>query len=85
MSPGEKSDGPGLFVAVSHDDAAREALRTALEELGEAAEQVSIAIGMPETYLRDFLDLGTPRTLPNDVRRLAAHLGIPEFPLKRGS
>jgi hypothetical protein len=64
------------------DDPARAALETALEELGETAEQVSLAIEMPRAYLRSFLEHGVPRALPNRVRRrLATYLGIPDYAL----
>lgn len=64
------------------DEVARAALETALEELGESAEQVSVAIEMPRAYLRSFLELGVPRALPARVRRrLAAYLGIPDYAL----
>jgi hypothetical protein len=67
---------------VAADDPARTVLETALAELGESAEQASLAIAMPRSYLRAFLELGVPRMLPSRVRRrLAAHLGVPDFAL----
>lgn len=65
------------------DDAPRSVVDVALAELGESAEQVSRAIGMPSAYLRVYLERGLPRTLPNWVRRrLAAYLGVPEHALR---
>ncbi len=65
------------------DDAPRSVVDVALAELGESAEQVSRAIGMPSTYLRVYLERGLPRTLPSWVRRrLAAYLGVPEHALR---
>jgi hypothetical protein len=62
------------------DNTARGALRTALEDLGETPEEASLAITVPQTYLRSFLNKGVPPVLPSRVRRrLAHHLGIPEF------
>jgi hypothetical protein len=64
------------------DDPARAVLETALEELGETAEQASLAIEMPRGYLRAFLEAGVPRVLPNRIRRrLAAYLGVPDYAL----
>lgn len=64
------------------DDAARAVVETALAELGESAEQVSLAVELPRGYLRNFLELGVPRALPNRIRRrLAAYLGVPDFAL----
>jgi hypothetical protein len=61
------------------DDAARAVLETALGELGESAEQVSAAIEMPRSYLRNYLERGIPPALPSRVRRrLAAYLGVPD-------
>lgn len=63
-------------------EAPRAVLGTALEELGESAEQVSLAIELPSTYLRGYLELGVPRALPGKVRRrLAAYLGVPDHAL----
>lgn len=64
------------------DEAPRAVLEIALEELGESAEQVSLAIDMPSTYLRGYLDRGVPRALPGGIRRrLAAYLGVPDHAL----
>lgn len=64
------------------DEAPRAILEIALEELGESAEQVSLAIDMPSTYLRAYLEAGVPRTLPGWIRRrLAAYLGVPDHAL----
>jgi hypothetical protein len=64
------------------DDASRAVLDVALSELGESAEQVSLAIEMPKTYLRTYLERGVPRTLPNRIRRrLAAYIGVPDHAL----
>jgi hypothetical protein len=64
------------------DEAARAVIETALEELGQSAEQASLAIDLPRAYLRGFLELGVPRALPNRIRRrLAAYLGVPDFAL----
>lgn len=65
------------------DDAPRGVLDMALAELGESAEQVSRAIGLPSAYLRVYLERGLPRTLPTWVRRrLATYLGVPEHALR---
>ncbi len=62
--------------------AQRATLEIALEDLGETPEQVSIAIEMPLSYLRIYLEHGVPQSLPNRVRRrLASHLGVPDFVL----
>jgi hypothetical protein len=72
---------PATVSAIS-DDPARAVLEVALAELGESAEQVSRAIEMPSGYLRTYLEFGVPRALPNRIRRrLAAHLGIPDYVL----
>jgi hypothetical protein len=64
------------------DDPARAVVETALEGLGETAEQASLAIDMPRGYLRGFLEAGVPRVLPHRIRRrLAAYLGVPDFAL----
>ena len=64
------------------DDPARFVLETALEQLGESAEDVSRAIEMPPTYLRGYLEHGVPQALPNRIRRrLAAYLGVPDYAL----
>lgn len=64
------------------DDASRLVIDTALAELGESAEQVSRAIGLPSGYLRSYLERGMPRTLPNRVRRrLATYIGVPDHAL----
>jgi hypothetical protein len=43
---------------------------------------VALAIELPVSYLRAFLDHGVPPALPNRVRRRLAHyLGIPGFSL----
>jgi len=64
------------------EEAPRAVLGTAQEELGESAEQVSLAIDMPSTYLRAYLEHGIPRALPGwDRRRLAAYLGVPDHAL----
>jgi hypothetical protein len=64
------------------DDPARAVLEVALAELGESAEQVSLAIEMPSSYLRTYLDYGVPRALPNRLRRrLASYLGVPDYAL----
>ncbi|HYM04704.1 MAG TPA: hypothetical protein VET85_17260 [Stellaceae bacterium] len=64
------------------DDGARTVLETALTDLGESAEQVSVAIEMPSVYLRRYLEHGVPRVLPNRIRRrLASYLGVPDFAL----
>lgn len=61
------------------DDPARTVLDTALAELGESAEQVSLAIGLPSSYLRTYRECGVPRSLPSRVRRrLATYLGVPD-------
>lgn len=63
-------------------DSARAVIEVALDELGESAEQVSLAIAMPRGYLRTYLERGVPRALPNRIRRrLAAHLGVPDYAL----
>ena len=75
---------PSKPVAISAvlDDPARAVLEVALAELGESAEQVSVAIEMPSSYLRTYLDYGVPRAIPNRLRRrLATYLGIPEYAL----
>jgi hypothetical protein len=75
---------PSRPVAISAmiDDPARAVLEVALAELGESAEQVSLAIEMPSSYLRTYLDCGVPRALPNRLRRrLAAYLGVPGYAL----
>jgi hypothetical protein len=66
--------------ATMADDPARAALRTAIAELGETPEQVSLAIDMPQDYLCGFLERGVPPVLPARLRRrLAQYLGVPEF------
>jgi hypothetical protein len=71
------SSSPSAF-----DEAARAVLEIAMEELGESAEQVSLAIDMPSTYLRAYLERGVPRALPGGIRRrLAAYLGVPDHAL----
>lgn len=72
---------PAAISAIM-DDPARAVLEVALAELGESAEQVSLAIKMSSSYLRTYLENGVPRALPNRVRRrLAAYLGVPDFAL----
>jgi hypothetical protein len=64
------------------DDAPRGLVEMALCELGESAEQVSLAIEVPRTYLRTYLERGMPRALPSRIRRrLAAYLGVPDHAL----
>jgi len=64
------------------DNAPRTVLETCLSELGESPEHVSLAIDMPSTYLRTYLERGVPRVLPSRIRRrLAAHLGVPDHAL----
>jgi hypothetical protein len=64
------------------DDAPRGLVEMALGELGESAEQVSLAIEVPSTYLRTYLERGMPRALPSRIRRrLAAYLGVPDHAL----
>jgi hypothetical protein len=64
------------------DHPARAVLEVALAELGESAEHVSLAIEMPSSYLRTYLEYGVPRALPNRIRRrLAAYLGVPDYAL----
>jgi hypothetical protein len=64
------------------DDAPRAVLDVALSELGESAEQVSLALEMPKAYLRTYLERGVPRTLPSRIRRrLAAYIGVPDHAL----
>jgi hypothetical protein len=64
------------------DDAPRTVLEIGLSELGESAEQVSLAIDMPSAYLRTYLERGMPRVLPAWVRRrLAAYFGVPDHAL----
>jgi hypothetical protein len=61
------------------DDAPRVVVETALAELGESAEQASLAIAMPPSYLRTYLERGLPRALPGRIRRrLAVYLGVPD-------
>ena len=64
------------------DNAPRTVLEICLSELGESPEDVSLAIDMPSTFLRIYLERGVPRVLPSRIRRrLAAHLGVPEHAL----
>jgi len=78
MPPGKLASNSPAFT----EDAARAVLEIALDELGESAEQVSLAIEMPSAYLRTYLEHGVPRALPNRIRRrLAAHLGVPDYAL----
>ena len=64
------------------DEAARAVLEIALSELGASAEQVSLAVDLPSTYLRTYLERGMPRALPSWIRRrLAAYLGVPDHAL----
>jgi hypothetical protein len=74
---------PPITLASSNpalaDDAPRVVVETALAELGESAEHVSLAIEMPRAYLRTYLERGLPRALPGRIRRrLAAYLGVPD-------
>lgn len=64
------------------DNAPRTVLEICLSELGESPEDVSLAIDMPSTFLRTYLERGVPRVLPSRIRRsLAAHLGVPAHAL----
>ena len=64
-------------------DVPREVIDLTLQEIGESAEQVSAAIGMPTTYLRVYLERQMPRALPARIRRRLAHyLGVPEPSLR---
>ena len=77
---------PPMWLAhngpASIDNAPRTVLETCLSELRESPEQVSLAIDMPSTYLRAYLERGVPRVLPSRIRRrLAVHLGVPEHAL----
>jgi len=76
---------PSIRLATSSpapDDAPRTVVETALAELGESAEQVSLAIEMPRSYLRTYLERGMPRALPGRIRRrLAEYLGLPDHAL----
>lgn len=59
-------------------DRIREAVCTAVAELGENFDDISERIGIDRGYLRRFVENGVPRQLPLDVRRrLAAELGLP--------
>jgi hypothetical protein len=61
------------------NEAPRAVLESALSELGESAEHVSLAIDLPSAYLRTYLERGLPRALPGWIRRrLAAYLGVPD-------
>ena len=77
---------PQINLATSlttQDDPARGVVHVALAELGETAERVSAAIGMPSAYLATYLQRGLPRALPAWVRRrLATYLGVPDHALR---
>lgn len=59
-------------------DRIREAVCTAVADLGEDFEDISERIGAERFYLRRFVERGVPRLLPTDLQhRLAAELGLP--------
>ncbi|HYM33151.1 MAG TPA: hypothetical protein VEU47_17765 [Candidatus Cybelea sp.] len=65
------------------DESPRDVIDCALQTLGEPAERVSLAVGLPRNYLRLYLQNRLPRILPVHVRRrLADYLGVPETALR---
>lgn len=60
-------------------DNVRKTLDLAITDQGTNYQAVSLAIGMNKTYIQQFIDRGSPRTLPEKVRqRLAKHMGMTE-------
>lgn len=67
------------FESSSRTDLARMTLRHAADERGESLASLSRVARRNAAYLQQYLERGTPRTLPGDVRHaLAQHLGIDE-------
>jgi len=63
-------------------DSARQTIAAAVEA-GRNLAELSKAVGKNHAYLQQFLHRGSPRKLPEDVRRaLAEVLGIPEAALR---
>ena len=70
-------------AAAAAAETPRYVIAIALGELGEPAERISAAAGLPASFLRTYLDRGEPAVLPGPVRRrLAARLGVPEQMLR---
>lgn len=67
------------FESSSRADLARTTLRHAADERGESLASLSRLVRRNAAYLQQYLERGSPRALPDDVRHaLAQHLGIDE-------
>ena len=67
------------FDAAARADLARITLRRSADERGESLASLSRLVGRNAAYLQQYLERGSPRSLPNEVRQtLARYLEIDE-------
>jgi phage repressor protein C with HTH and peptisase S24 domain len=64
------------------DDPVREKLETLIRERGDDYAGLSRLVGKNASYIQQYVKRGTPKRLPEDVRReLASYFGVPESEL----